>query len=191
MPFSEGGLAPTSLRLPLCRKHMRHIERDDYHVFDWADRSDLSLDDFWRMHPEVVVGRFLVNTSLDSGHLILSDEQRREGWRAIGELAHSPRIRSIEQIPHIQFDEWLVFDTPTEVTAFETMVNYCDFTPIDFSWEEKRERYWQQVLRYRPLHIIAENHHMYLVSRDAEFALKILKAEADADGNAAAPHASA
>jgi hypothetical protein len=113
----------------------------------------------------------------------------------VGRLAHSPQIRSTDQIPHDQYDEWLVFDQRVQVEEFETMVNYSSFTPVDFGWEEKRERFWEQVIRLRPLHVIAENEGVYLLSRDEVLISRITNAEpgaapiggpADSPGNPSA-----
>lgn len=149
-------------------RSVRHIERGGYHAIDWLDDAGLTIADLWQRFPELVVGRYLVNTSFDSGPLTLSDAEREEGWRMIGQLAHSPAIRSIKQIPHDQYDEWLVFKYPTQVTAVETMVNFGGFSPVDFDWEEKREWFWTQVVRLSPLHVIAENLNIYLTLRAQE-----------------------
>ncbi len=95
----------------------------------------------------------------------------------VGRLAHSPRICSPDQVPHDQYDEWLVFDQPVRVEEFDTLVNYGGFTPIDFDWEEKRERFWKQVLSLRPLHVVAENDRVYLLSREEDLIRRIAVAE--------------
>ena len=159
-------------------KSPRHIQRDGYHALDWRDTPNLFITDIWNRFPELVVGRYLVNTSFDSGSLTLSDSKRQDGWRMVGGLAHSPQIRSTDQIPHDQFDEWLVFDEPVQVEEFETMVNFYGFTPIDFDWEEKREHFWQQVVRLRLLHVLAENDGVYLVSRDEDLISRMIHAHA-------------
>jgi hypothetical protein len=112
-------------------KYPRHIQRDGYSVLDWRDDPGFSISDLWGRFPDLVVGRYLVNTSYDSGFLTLSDSELQDGWHMVGRLAHSPQIRSTDQIPHDQYDEWLVFDHPVQVEEFETMVNYARFTPID------------------------------------------------------------
>jgi len=147
-------------------KKMRHAERDGYHLLDWPPGAGLTIDRLWYKSPQLVVGRYLVNTSYDSGVLTLSEEMKKMGWRMVEDLAHSPRIEDPAQIPHDQFDEWLVFEEPQTVPAFETTVNYGGFTPIDFEWEEKRARYWAQILCLRPLHVLAENDGFYVVTRD-------------------------
>jgi hypothetical protein len=158
-------------------KRPRHIQRDGYHALDWRDDPGFFITELWRQFPDLVVGRYLVNTSYDSGFLTLSDSERQDGWRMVGRLAHSPQIRSPHEIPHDQYDEWLVFDQPVQVEEFHTMVNYCGFTPVDFDWEEKRERFWEQVIRLRPLHVIAENDGVYLLSRDEDLVHRITNAE--------------
>ena len=131
----------------------------------------------WQKFPDLVIGRYLVNTSYDSGFLTLSDAKREEGWRMVGRLAHSPLIREVGQIPHDQFDEWLIFDRPAQVESFDTMVNYCGFSPVDF-WEEKREWFWEQVVLLNPLHVLGENYGQYLVSRDGDLVRRVLEEEA-------------
>ena len=54
------------------------------------------------------------------------------------------------------------------------MVNYGGFTPVDFNWDEKRERFWQQVVRLHPFHVIAENDGVYLLSRDDDLIRRIV-----------------
>jgi hypothetical protein len=166
-------------------KRPRHIERDGYHALDWQDDPGFFITDRWKQFPELVVGRYLVNTSYDSGCLTLSDSERQEGWRMVGRLAHSPRIRSTDQIPHDQYDEWLVFANPVQVEEFDTMVNSGGFTPVEYYLDEKRERFWDQVIRLKPLHVIAENDRVYLLSRDEGLIGRITNAEPCDPANAA------
>lgn len=141
-------------------------EGNGYQVIHWPERLDLSIADLWLRFPELVVGKYLVNTSYDSGFMTLSETQKENGWRMVGQLAHSPLIRDTKQIPHDQFDEWLVFDCPVQVEDFKTMVNYCRYSPTTFDLEDEWDTFWKQVLRLNPLHVLGENYGMYLVSRD-------------------------
>jgi hypothetical protein len=158
-------------------KRPRHIERDAYHALDWAEGSGLTIPGLCECFPELVLGHYLVNTSFDSGFLPLSDSERQNGWSMVGQLAHSPLIRDIAQIPDDLYCEWLVFERPVQVGEFESMVDYCSFTPVDFDWDEKRERFWNQVTGLQPLHVIGENSRVYLVSRDESLVRKIMNAE--------------
>ena len=152
---------------------MRHVERDGYHLLDWSPNDQRTLLDLWTAVPEIVIGRYLVNTSFDSGHLTLTPEETSAGWKMIGALAHSPKIEQLSEVPNSQYDEWLVFDSPTDVPEFETMVNYQTFTPIDFDWHEKLERYWSQILTYHPRHVLAENQRLYVVTADENVLRKL------------------
>ena len=152
---------------------MRHTTRENYHAFHWPDRSDWLTTDLCRRYPSLAIGHYWVNTSFDSGFLWLDEEQTRQGWFRIGDLAHSPRLESIDQIPHHQYDEWLVFDLPVRVNHFETFVNHLGFNPIDFDWEEKLESFWDQVIRLQPLHVIAGNPSSYIITRDENLAAAI------------------
>lgn len=156
---------------------IRHTLRDGYNVFHWPDQPDRDLTDHCKRYPDLVVGRFLVNTSFDSGFLSLSREEESQGWFMIGTLAHSPQIQSVSQVPHDQYDEWLAFETQPRVTDFETLVNFLEFNPIDFTWKEKLERFWEQLGKLQPLHLIGENGTSYIVTRDAALASRIMAAE--------------
>jgi hypothetical protein len=93
----------------------------------------------------------------------------------------------VEQIPHDQYEEWLIFDHPAEVEQFETMVNFAGFSPVDFDWEKKRERFWEQVARLHPQHVVAENDGLYLVSRDERLVSAVLGAEPSGAPNSRSP----
>jgi len=83
---------------------------NDYYWIQWESASLRTL-----LHrvPGIVSGRYLINTSYDSGSLTLSDGERQQGWRSVGPLTYSPCITDVLSIPHDQFDEWLVFSQPT------------------------------------------------------------------------------
>lgn len=152
---------------------MRSRTHSNYQVLDWPKGLDVRIDEIWRAFPDLVLGRFLVNTSFDSGRFMPSEAEIAQGWHVVGQLAHSPAISAIEQIPHDQFDEWLVFDRPVQVYTFETLVNYCEFSPLDFDWEEKIQPFWQQIAELQPLHLFGENYGTYLVTRDEDLAKRI------------------
>lgn len=151
---------------------MQQASREDFTAFVWDDERAF-LSTFMHRFPESVVDRYLVNTSFDSGCLTLSDEERQEGWSQVGALTHSPRIRSLDQVPHDCYDEWLVFEEPVSLGRIPAMVNYSGFSPIDFSWAEELEKFWENVLRLRPVHVLGEGDLLYCVTRDVELARKL------------------
>ncbi len=87
---------------------MRHVQRDGYHLLDWPVETELSIPALLRKAPEMAIGRYVVNTSFDSGQLHISPEEAATGWRMVGDLAHSPKITDIQQLPNDTYDEWLI-----------------------------------------------------------------------------------
>ncbi len=156
---------------------MRQAKRGEFLILDWPKGSEFCIENLWYEFPELVVGRYLVNTCFDCGLLQLSEKLQADGWHVVGGRAHSPRIESHTEIPYDSFDEWLIFETPVEVPEFETMVNHCAFSPTDYVWEEKRERFWEQIFQLRPLHVIGENYGAYFVTRDQDLFDRMLRSE--------------
>ncbi|MFL6214913.1 MAG: hypothetical protein ACJ74J_13595 [Blastocatellia bacterium] len=75
----------------------------------WLEQVNLRLDEVLKVGPEVVVGKYLVVTSFDSGPLQLMPEDFKRGWLQHGELATNPSVQSVDDIPYEQYDEWHIF----------------------------------------------------------------------------------
>ena len=139
--------------------------------------------------PEAILGRHVVVTSLDSGSLQLSDQQRTEGWQKSGRLAISPRISATVAVPYEWFDEWYVFDEPKVPADIEVFVNYGTFSlgdpypamstmyigsdksAVDRMVEgvlELRQRFWTQIERLQPLSYISNGHCFLFVTQEQE-----------------------
>jgi hypothetical protein len=157
---------------------MRRTEAHGFHAFDWESDA-LFLSDLLEAFPEIALGNHLVNTSFDSGLFRPSETELAAGWRITGGMAHSSEIRSLKEIPHDQYDEWLVFDSPVEVRNFETMANFLHFSPVEFEWEEKWDRFWEQVVELQPLHVIGENTRCYVATRDSGLAERLARFDAE------------
>ena len=66
--------------------------------------------------PQTVVGKYVAITVIDSGVVRLSEDDRRAGWTSRGEIAYSPRVRSIDLLHMTRqegFQEWYIFAGPT------------------------------------------------------------------------------
>jgi hypothetical protein len=75
-----------------------------------------SFDDLIERCPEILLGKFLAITAFDSGPLLLNDEEKAAGWESRGEIAYSPKIADMENLPYDnRYDEWYVFDAPTDL----------------------------------------------------------------------------
>lgn len=133
-----------------------------------------------RVCPEIVVGRYVAVTSIDSGVLHLSDAERAGGWQSRQDIAYSPTIHSVAEIPHQRdgpdapgFDEFYVFETsfdlgersdgnlfledyaplPGRTVIF---VNWGAFVLHDPNPNAIVELFWPQLERLQPESYIAD-----------------------------------
>jgi len=136
--------------------------RNNYYWVEWQDKF---LDKLLSVFPQLVTGKYLVNTAFDSGTLHLAPEEISEGWFKHGELAVSPPITDV-WIPHDQFDEWYVFDALTTFDEYEVFVNYSGFSLHDPTFGEFQERFWRQLVRLVPESYLAEGDNLICVTRD-------------------------
>src|SRR5690348_7922714 len=102
-------------------------EFNEYVWIEWDDRSAF-LNELISLAPSLVLGKYLVNTSFDSGKLPLGNDEITNGWSYDGALTLSPEIRAITMIPVCQYDEWYIFETPKQLEDCEAFVNYCGFS---------------------------------------------------------------
>ncbi len=137
----------------------RHI---DYYWIQWESAF---LDTLLRRVPDIVLTRYLINTSFDSGSLTLSDEERQQGWHSVGALTYSPRVSDALSIPHDQFDEWLVFSKPTEIQAWQPLVNHGGMSLTDPHCESLQDELWTQIERVQPESYLAEGDRLIFITR--------------------------
>jgi hypothetical protein len=82
------------------------------------------LDDVLRCCPEIVLGKYVAVTSIDSGSLNPKNEERAAGWGSRGGIAYSPRITGVEVLPREGWDEWWVFEN--QMDDFGQLVSAAD-----------------------------------------------------------------
>jgi len=89
-----------------------------YGPYQWLE-VDYKLGEFLAFCPQVILGRYLVITAVDSGSFVLSETNRANGWTNSAGIAYGPRIRLAAELPQDDygrecygFDEWYVFDLP-------------------------------------------------------------------------------
>ena len=97
----------------------RQIHRGSREPYYWLTSTEDYGGTLLQTCPEIVIGRYVAITSTDSGILELTDSQTVAGWQNRGDIAYSPKICSIAEIPHQGagpdvpgYDEFYVFDTP-------------------------------------------------------------------------------
>jgi hypothetical protein len=129
--------------------------------------------------PEVVLEKYVAITSFDSGMLVPTDEETATGWATRGKIAYSPKIQNINGLPRAGWDEWYIFDNPTDLgtshladNIFEApqeqghvsvFVNYC-FALHKPESKELTTLFWQQIARIRPESYVADNDYLNFVS---------------------------
>jgi hypothetical protein len=136
--------------------------------------------DLLELCPEVVLGKYVAVTSVDSGEFLPADEETASGWQSRGRIAYSPKIKNAEDVPHDGWDEWYIFDNPTNLgtshladNIFEVpqeqghvsvFVNYCFALHPPERGAGLADLFWPQIERIRPESYVADNDYLTFVS---------------------------
>ena len=130
--------------------------------------------------PEIVLGKYVAVTSIDSGQLIPTDKEMAAGWQSREKIAYSPKIENAQDLPHDGWDEWYIFNTPTDLgtshlaeNIFEVpqeqghvsvLVNYGFALHPPERSESLATLFWEQLARICPESYVADNDHLTFVS---------------------------
>jgi hypothetical protein len=162
-------------------------------AYQWLTSTDHDISALLRLCPDVVLNKYLAVTSIDSGVLHLTEEEKRGGWwtaddgkvfrglpsggpedRDDWRVTYSPLVRSIHGLPNethdeccAGFDEWYVFDKPVPAGEFEVFVNWIGFRLYDPAWKWFTDRFWEQMARLTPESYIAEGTVFTFATRNA------------------------
>jgi len=167
-------------------------------AYVWLTSAQHDLGGLLKQCPQVLLGKYIAVTSLDSGPLTLTDEERTAGWQTRNEIAYSPKIQSAKQLPYGEcagFDEWYVFESPFDLgrlrhgNIFEapltqgqvsTFVNFLDFALHNPEVGELVQLFWKQLDWIQPQSYIADgNAFLTFVTRDKELFATVFKALGD------------
>lgn len=137
--------------------------------------------DLLELCAEVALGKFVAVTSFDSGVFQPTEAETAAGWRSSGRIAYSPQILKMEELPRAGWDEWYIFESPTDLgishlaeNIFEVpqeqghvsvFVNYR----LALHGPEMKHfatLFWQQMARIRPESYVADNDYLNFVSRN-------------------------
>ena len=146
-------------------------------LYEWLV-SDRQFD-FLQLCTEVVLGKYVAVTSIDSGSLVPTEKERAAGWQSRGEIAYSPQVQSVEEIPSAGWDEWYIFDKPVDLGTshlgehiFEVpqeqghlsvWVNY-GFALHPAERSNLATLFWSQIVRIHPESYVADNDYLTFVS---------------------------
>jgi len=141
-------------------------------AFQWLT-TEHELDVLLRLRPDVVVGKYLAITSIDSGSLFINEQLKSAGWESRNDIAYSPLIQSIEGLPHDGYDEWYVFEAPVDLgevshgNPFEApikrgqvhvIVNYGGVVLCDPDMRGLADLFWKQMEWINPESYLGDSH---------------------------------
>lgn len=136
--------------------------------------------DLLQLCPEVVRGKYIAISSIDSGEFVPTDKDTANGWQSRGRIAYSPKILDAEDVPHDGWDEWYIFDNPTDLgishlaeNIFEVpqqlghlsvFVNYGFALHPPERSEGLIDLFWQQLARIGPQSYVADSEYLTFVT---------------------------
>lgn len=130
--------------------------------------------------------------AFDSGPISPSAEEVAIGWSLRDDVMVSPPLDATLSIPHDDYDEWYIFhNVTTSFGRFERFVNYGGFNladpremsaTFDPTWERSgldwlypiQGRFWSQIDRYDPITYTCSGDNDVVVTKDQQFADKVL-----------------
>lgn len=155
------------------------IKFGSHGIYEWLV-ADEDLD-LLHVCPEIVLGKYVVITSSDSGAYTPTEREKAAGWDNRGRIAYSPKIRNIDELPRSPeaYDEWYVFADPVDLgsshlaeNVFEApqapghvsvFVNYGGFAFYDAD-TVLADLFWKQMWWIRPESYIAEGSYLNVAS---------------------------
>jgi hypothetical protein len=141
--------------------------------------------------PQIVLGKYVAITSIDSGEFVPTEKEEAAGWQSRGKIAYSPQVQSVQEIPSDGWDEWYIFDKPVDLgishlaeNIFEVpqeqghvsvLVNYR-FALHPPESEKLAYLFWPQIERIRPESYVADNDYLTFVSANKDLFSSVLEA---------------
>jgi hypothetical protein len=148
----------------------------------WLTTAEYELHDLITSCPQVVLGKYIAVTSFDSGSLVPNEDEILAGWQSRGGIAYSPKVESVEKLPHDLYDEWYVLDNPRDLgnryrgNVFETSMEagqvavFVNFGP-GFSLKSSEAKnltdlFWLQLELIQPVSFISDGDLLNFVTSD-------------------------
>ena len=135
--------------------------------------------DLLELCPEIVLGKYVAVTSVDSSQLVPTDAETAVGWKSSAKIAYSPKIENAQDVPLEGWDEWYIFNCPTDLgishlaeNIFEVprerghlsvLVNY-GFALYPPERASLADLFWPQIARIGPESYLANNDYLTFVS---------------------------
>jgi hypothetical protein len=200
IPFFEHWEVDTSIIFPggngVARPKLP-LTTGSHGTYQWLTTGQHDLDTLLRLCPQALLKKYVAITSLDSGPLILNDKEISAGWESRESIAYSPRVPSVEKLPHGEcggFDEWYVFETPADLgrlaqgNLFEAplqrglvavFVNFGGFGFHSPTMKDLADLFWTQLEWIQPESYLADGDLLNFVSRDEDLFTTVRQALSD------------
>jgi len=146
--------------------------------YEWLSTDNQRLD-LLKLCPEIVTGKYVAITSIDSSVLVPNETEKAAGWENRGKIAYSPKIERVEDIPRDGWDEWYVFPNPNDLgtsylgeNIFEVphkpghlrvFVNFCFALHLP-EMDSLAALFWPQLDWIRPESYLADNDSLTFVT---------------------------
>lgn len=82
-------------------------------VYEWLV-TDKRFD-LLQLCPEIVLTKYVAITSIDSSQMMPTDKEMAAGWHSREKIAYSPKIQHAQELPREGWDEWYIFNNPTDL----------------------------------------------------------------------------
>jgi hypothetical protein len=160
----------------------------------WLSSKAACMGDLVEKCSQILIDKFVLITSLDSGSYRLDDELIKSGWKYVGkdaddneeEFALSPRITNPSILPRVHYDEWYVFNSPPKLETVEVFINLVDFGfsigHVGLHKMESctfEERFWDQLNVINPFAYIADNGTLLFATFDGNLYEQVVLAVQD------------
>ena len=158
-------------------------------LYEWLV-SDEDFD-LLQICPQVVMGKYVAITSIDSGPLVASEAEAAAGWHSRSKIGYSPKVQNPQDLPRAGWDEWYIFDNPPDLgvshlvdNPFEVpkqqghvnvFVNYCLALHLP-EMKDIAHLFWEQIAWIRPESYIADNDYLNFVSQNKAIFAAVLDA---------------
>ena len=158
-------------------------------LYEWLV-SDQQFD-LLQLCPEVVLGKFVAVTSIDSSQFVPTEKETAAGWYSRGGIAYSPQVLSADGIPSAGWDEWYIFDKPVDLGTSHLAENIFEvpqerghvsvFVNYGFALHPAERAslanlFWPQMMRLCPESYVADNDYLTFVSMNKTLFSSVLKA---------------
>jgi hypothetical protein len=165
--------------------------------YQWLTSVDHDISSLLQICPGVLLDKYLAVTSMDSAQLLLTDQEKSDGWWTAdagrvysdkpdgtredrGQVAYSPRLASVHGLPYetheccAGFDEWYVFDQAPVAGEIEVFVNWLGFGLYDPGSLWNIEGFWEHMERLGSESYIAEGTVFTFATRNASLFASVL-----------------